>query len=188
VAYAPYWLAYADKPANSDTIVLFVGSEFKTRRQEALKLIEEGHTRHLIIPAYGRVSDVGLFPGQSAPATIRPNPPLTRNRSVEPLRYPKHYEDTHVEVLQARKMMDRAGFKSAIFVSSPYHMRRIRMIAGKVFGADYRLTFVPSRFEQQRDVLWFLNKRDLKLVSSEYSKIVWFTLYRFFGTDKDSAG
>ena len=77
-------------------------------------------------------------------------------------------------------MMDKAGFKSAIFVSSPYHMRRISIIANKVFGKkDYRLIFVPSRYEQNTGALWFLNKRDLKFVSSEYSKIIWFMLYRF---------
>jgi hypothetical protein len=59
-------------------------------------------------------------------------------------------------------------------------MRRISIIAGKVFGKkDYQLTFVPSRFEQKNGPLWFLKKRDLKLITGEYSKIIWFTIYRF---------
>jgi len=59
-------------------------------------------------------------------------------------------------------------------------MRRISIIAGKVFGGHgHRLAFVPSRYEQYGGQ-WFLNKRDLKFVFSEYSKIAWFMLYGHF--------
>jgi len=189
IVYAPYYLARADKPVKSDVIVLFVGSKFTPRKEEAFKLIEDGYARYLIVPAYGKVSDAGLFSNQPAQANTRPDPSLIRGRIVNLPHYPKYFEDTHVEILEAKKMMDKAGFKSAIFVSSPYHMRRISIIAGKVFGGGgYQLIYVPSRFEQQSGSLWFLNKRDLKLVTSEYSKIAWFTLYRFFVKNNGVAG
>jgi len=48
--------------------------------------------------------------------------------------------------------MESLGLTSGIFVSSPYHMRRIKVIAERVYrdaaGAPtYRLYFVPSRYE-----------------------------------------
>lgn len=184
IAYAPHFLVYADKPEKSDSIVLFLGSEFTPRKEEAFKLIEDGFARYLIIPAYGKVSDAGLFTGQ--PGEHRPRPDTTKARkgAVNPTHYPKYFEDTHSEVLEAKKMIDKAGFKSIIFVSSPYHMRRISIIAKQVFGKkDYRLTFIPSRFEEYKGSLWFLNKRDLKLVTGEYSKIAWFMVYRYFPQD-----
>jgi hypothetical protein len=180
VAYAPYYLVRTDKPVKSDVIVLLVGSKFTPRKEEVFRLIEEGHAQRLVIPAYGRVSDAGLFSNQAGQTNPKPDPSLIKGRIVKLSHYPKYFEDTHIEILEAKKMMDKAGFKSAIFVSSPYHMRRISIIANKVFNKkDYQLIFVASRFEQYSGALWFLKKRDLKLVSSEYSKIIWFTLYRF---------
>ncbi len=188
VACAPYWLARADRPVQSDVIVLLLGPKSTLRKEEALKLIEDGHSRHLIIPAYGKVSDAGPFSNDTGELSVRPDPSIIRGRIVNRLSYPKYYEDTHIEILESRKMMDKAGFKSAIFVSSPYHMRRISIIAKKVFGKnDYQLIFVPSRFEQYNHTLWFLSKRDLKMVTSEYVKIAWFTLYRFFAIDNGQA-
>ena len=181
IFYAPYYLVRTDKPAKSDVIVLLIGSKFTPRKAEVFRLIEDGYARQLIIPAYGKVSDAGLFSNQSAQTNPKPDPSLIRGRVVRLSNYPKYFEDTHIEILEAKKLMDKAGFKSAIFVSSPYHMRRISIIAGKVFGNNgYRLIFVPSRYEQRNSALWFLDKRDLKFVSSEYSKIAWFMLYRYF--------
>jgi hypothetical protein len=181
IAYAPYYLARTDKPVKSDVIVLLIGSKFTPRKEEVLRLIEDGYARQLIVPAYGKVSDAGLFTNQSAQTNPKPDRSLIRGRVVRLSNYPKYFEDTHVEILEAKKMMDKTGSKSAIFVSSPYHMRRIGIIANKVFGKkDYRLIFVPSRYEQHSGPRWFLNKRDLKFVTTEYSKIIWFTLYRFF--------
>jgi hypothetical protein len=180
IAYAPYYLARTDNPVKSDVIVLLLGPKFKPRKEEVFSLIKDGYARHLIIPAYGRVSDAGLFSNQSARAASKPNPSLVRGRIVRLPNYPKYFEDTHIEILEAKKMMDKAGFKSVIFVSSPYHMRRISIIANKVFGKkDYKLIFVPSRYEQHNGPLWFLKKRELKFVTGEYSKIVWFMLYGF---------
>jgi len=180
VVYAPHYLALTDKPVKSNVIVLLLGSKFSPRKEEVFKLIEDGYARHLIIPAYGRISDAGLFRNQTSQAGARPDPSIIRGGIVKQFHYPRYYEDTHVEILEAKKMMDKAGFKTAIFVSSPYHMRRISIIARKVFGKKgYRLTFVPSRYEQHRGAAWFLDKRELKFVSSEYSKIIWFMLYGY---------
>jgi hypothetical protein len=181
IAYAPYYLVRTDKRVKSDVIVLLVGPKFAPRKEEVFKLIEDGYARHVIIPAYGKVSDAGLFSNPATQVNPKPDPSLIKGRIVRLSNYPKYFEDTHIEIVEAKKMMDKAGFKSAIFVSSPYHMRRISIIANKVFGKkDYQLVFVPSRYEQRSGALWFLNKRDLKLVSTEYSKIAWFMLYRFF--------
>jgi uncharacterized SAM-binding protein YcdF (DUF218 family) len=181
IAYAPYYLARTDKPARSDVIVLLIGSKFTPRKEEVFRLIEDGYARQLIIPAYGKVSDAGLFSNQSSQTNPKPDPSLIRGRVVRRAQYPRYFEDTHIEILEAKKMMDKTGFKSAIFVSSPYHMRRVSIIANKVFGKNgYSLIFVPSRYEQHNGSLWFLKKRDLKLVTGEYSKIIWFALYRFF--------
>ena len=81
-------------------------------------------------------------------------------------------------MLFSKTLMDRFGYRSAILVSSPYHMRRIRIIAERVFGkGKYGLCFVPIRYESEATVSWFLRLWHLKFVSSEYVKIAWFEIY-----------
>ncbi|EFK09732.1 conserved hypothetical protein [delta proteobacterium NaphS2] len=90
-------------------------------------------------------------------------------------------EDTHSEVLRAKEMMDAYGLKSAIFVSSPYHMRRIKIIAAKVFGQkNYDLSFVPTPYEKTCGPLWWTDSYCLKWVMGEYVKIPWFLSYEPF--------
>lgn len=169
VVYAPSYLLYADPPQRADAVVLFLGKEFKERRAEAVELIREGYAAHLVIPAYGKVADAANH-GEASRNAVPVRPP----------HYPVVYEDTHIEILEAKKLMDKQGLTSAIFVSSPHHMRRIRLITNRVFpGGTYRTTFVPTRFEKRNEGLWFLNESEIRKVTSEYGKIVWFFLYRW---------
>jgi uncharacterized SAM-binding protein YcdF (DUF218 family) len=73
--------------------------------------------------------------------------------------------------------MKKTEISSAIFVSNPYHMRRIKMIADKVFeGLHFKLHFVPSRHCKINNP-WWLHKEDIKWITSEYIKIIWFWVY-----------
>jgi hypothetical protein len=167
---APVYLVYSDRPQKADAVVLFLGLEYKERRAEALSLIRDGYADYLLIPAYGKII--------KAPEVGR----SSRNGTpLRPSHYPVAYEDTHIEVLEAKKLMDNKGLTSAIFVSSPYHMRRIRLIAGKVFaGGNYRMLFVPTRFEKPTERFWFFNGSAIRKFAGEYGKIIWFFLYRWF--------
>jgi hypothetical protein len=63
-------------------------------------------------------------------------------------------------------------------------MRRIKIMAGKVFDAKrYDIAFVPTPYEP-RHVPWFLAWKDVKWVFSEWGKIGWFVFYSpFLQTD-----
>ncbi len=180
IIYAPGYLVRSDVPEKSQVVVLFIGAEFVPRKQEAFKLVADGYARYLITPAYGRVSDAGLFENSPAQLNARLIKGIKRARS-DAVHYPWYYGDTHVEVLEAKRMMDKAGFTSALFVSSPYHMRRLGLITKEVFREKkYRILFIASRFQRQGSKAWLLNRRDLKYVGSEYFKIAWFRLYSLF--------
>ena len=92
--------------------------------------------------------------------------------------YPSFYEHTHIEILRAKELMDAMGLRSAIMVSSPYHMARIRMISRKVFGEQARLlAYVPTRFERVPESLRGRRRADWMFIASEVIKICWFSLY-----------
>ena len=181
--YAPHYLLYADAPVKSDAIVLFVGQDNRARQEEANLLITQGYARYFLIPAYGKIQDI-LGHDPISPEIGIVSPDVLKTKS--------YFESTHVEVLEAKRMMERLGISSAILVSSPYHMRRIRIIADYVFTpgsfppfvkegqGGFKLYTVPTRHETSGETFWLFNNHERKFVLTEYMKIGWFLLYSPF--------
>lgn len=174
VLYSPRYLLYFTDCRKADAIILLLGPDFKARQKEARDLLNAGMADYLIIPAYHKIyktSDKGksqyLLPGLY----------LSRSGSAGSLSYPGFYEDTHIEIIEAKKIMTDHGLQSAIFVSSPYHMRRIRLISGKVFGNEGYLYFVPTVYEKAPADFLDLSLSDWKKVRREYGKMLWFLIY-----------
>ena len=175
---ASKFLNYCDNPSHSELVVLFVGPVYQERLQEASTLIKEDYAKNLLIPAYNELLTVV-------------NGALTKNENYQKSVtggkiYPSYYEDTHIEVLEAKKIMNLLGYSSAIFVSSPYHMRRISIIAERVFPDDgYQLSFVGSRFSGQDINFSIFTWSKAKLVFQEYVKIFYFLAYQFYEINSD---
>jgi hypothetical protein len=174
VLYAPHFLLYATDYKKADAIIILLGPDFKARRKEANELFNKGMADYLIIPAYHKTYGVHadgrgqyLLPGLSS-SEINHNA----------LSYPKFYEDTHIELIEAQKTMVHYGLQSAIFVSSPYHMRRIKLIAMTVFdfGAN-AYYFVPTKYEKASANVFQLTSTEWRKIRREYSKMIWFWIY-----------
>src|SRR5208283_1634737 len=170
---APRFLSYSDMPVKSDAIVLFIGSEEVARKKEALKLLNDGYGRFLIIPAYQEVISHEKI-------TVAAHD-VAGNGVWRGKAYPRFYEKTNVEALYAKAMMDAIGLRTALLVSSPYHMRRIRIIAEKVFGEQARcFSYVPTPYGNEPVSLRYLDRADWMSVIEEYVKICWFSIYASF--------
>lgn len=186
----PGYFAYSDKPSKAEVVVLFMGRDYRYRMKEACTLISEGYVDRLIIPVYDQFigrSEVAGKNGNSwkgMPASIVNLDKLEHDVKVMRTRNPQYHrylENTHVETLEAKRMMDQYGFRSAVFVSSPGHMRRIRMIAGDVFDSDrYRIVFVPTRFERPPEGMRRYTPVRMAGVALECAKILWFQAYRLW--------
>ncbi|HOI73762.1 MAG TPA: hypothetical protein PLO63_06385 [Syntrophales bacterium] len=184
----PGYLAYSDKPSKADVAVLFIGRDYRSRIKKARTLISEGYTDRLIISVYDLFIGTIEMTGKNGsswermPASIVDPDKLEHDINVMRARNPQYHpylENTHVETLESKRMMDRYGFRSALFVSSPGHMRRIRMIAGDVFDSErYRIAFVPTRFEQPPEGLHRYPPARMAGAALECVKILWFQTYR----------
>ena len=174
VYYAPHFLAYADKPVKSDAIILFLGPNPAAREKEANRLINEGYSRFLIVPGLRQVISIGAISPQLAEV-------IKNTSSSSAGGYPSYYEKTHLEVLYANKMMNALKLTSAIMVSSPYHMKRIKMICEKAFGEQARyISYVPTSYEPGMTDLGHIDRADIHPMILEFAKIFWFNLYSFF--------
>ena len=175
VLYSPRFLLYSSEYKKADAIILLLGPDFKARQKEANLLINEGLADYLIIPAYHKT--YGIY-DKGKGQYLLPDLHSVESTNNNVLHPPDFYEDTHLEIIEAKKIMSDYELKSAIFVSSPYHMRRIKLIAMKVFdlnkGGFY---FVPTRYEKVPVNYWELSSADWKKVRREYGKILWFYIY-----------
>jgi hypothetical protein len=170
---SPLFLLYSTEYKKVDAIVILLGPDFKARQKEANELINQGMTDYLIIPAYHKAyrinnNDKGKY------LLNYLNSPEFNNKGIS---YPGFYEDTHIEIMEAQKVMSHFGLRSAIFVSSPYHMRRVNLIVSKVFGVNDDFYFVPTKYEKAPVKFWELSSLNWMKVRREYGKMIWFYMY-----------
>jgi uncharacterized SAM-binding protein YcdF (DUF218 family) len=180
VPFAPGYLSYQDPVRQSDSVILFVGAGSTVREDKARELIARGFSQHLIVPKYGNFF---RSTGNGQWELVRRVPLVSSGEKSRADVLPNHkfYENTHLEMLMARRIMDELGFKTAILVSEPYHMRRIKLIADRVFDEEaYRLRFIPTSPGGNDRLWWLLYKDKRRWIVSEYIKILWFVLYAPF--------
>jgi uncharacterized SAM-binding protein YcdF (DUF218 family) len=175
--FAPGFLISEDPPKKADAVVLFVGPGNEARLDEAKVLIREGHARYLLIPFTGEMFEADKAGGLVRLAGNQPRGDLIRRVRMA-ASYKKHYENTHIEALEAKRMMDERGLRLAMLVSSSYHMRRIRLIGSRVFDAKkYSISCNPARWQREFTVADWLDGEKRRIIVSEYVKIGWFLVY-----------
>jgi len=177
IVCAPAFLAYSYSIDKVDCVVMMVG-DGGDRFKGAEQLVEEGYSEVLLIPAYNKVAFVEEA-GLGEMDYVKMAPVVGKPVSFMGRRY-RVFENTHLEMLKGKKIMDKLGYRSAIIVSSPYHMRRLQLIAGKVFGDDYRIGFQATPFEKYDTLGCFRSWEAFENVRSEYLKIGWFLVYSWF--------
>jgi len=170
---APYYLTYSDVPRKVDAVVVLVGPGLEARMKEAKELARKRLIKYIFVPAHSELRagfEEHLNTGDN-PNTATCIPSHTVKVS-EPL---LSYQSTYKELLRAKEMIDRYGFRSAIIVSSPYHMRRIKIMCSNVFPSEqYDILCVATRYEHTHRTFWFLYRYDRKWILTEYGKIAWF--------------
>lgn len=172
IFYAPYFPAYADKPVQSDAVVLFLGSP--ERNIEAQKLILEGYARYLIIPINQEV----LGPLDQEPKHLERWMNEMVSTPTQAKNYPAFYEDTHIEVLEAKRLMETNSLISAIFVSAPSHMHRIKIITKNIFkDSNVKVTFVQTPIDSTSPIRLNAVFNNIKGIGQEFIKIIWFLIY-----------
>lgn len=182
--YAPRFLFTGDLPRKADAVIVFVGPGNDSRLDEAKVLVKEGYARYLLIPSSGELFEAEPAGGLLRIAGNQPRGDLFLRIRIAAT-YKKHYENTHIEALEAKRMLDDLGLSSAMLVSSAYHMRRIRLIAGRVFNArKYSISCNPARWQEPFTAADWLKKERRRIIFSEYAKIGWFLVYAPFATSR----
>jgi len=74
-----------------------------------------------------------------------------------------------------KRLVLQKDFGSAIVVSSPYHMRRVRMVFNKVVPDKVQLVFhhVPWEMSELKKK-WWTDEKSIEFVVTEYVKLVYY--------------
>lgn len=182
--FAPGFLYSENIPRRADAVVLFIGPDNAPRSEEANQLIKDGYARYLIIPSYDEVRVLnGRGEIERLPRMVPRGDLMHKVHMAAAYKDKKYYENTHIEALEAKRMMDDLGLRSAMLVSSAYHIRRIKLIAARVFDARrYAVSCNPARWQPQFTAGDWLDRTRRKIIVSEYIKIAWFLAYGAVGS------
>lgn len=190
--FLPSFLLYSDAPASSDVIIKMVGFDNEAKESKAKAMVENGYAGLILTPAWSKVlkydHDQGFFQDKRAMDKSAISRNMTQQWRKGVLKYPMN---THLEFLMGLNMMNTLGLDHAMIVSSPYHMRRIKILAAyETKGSGKQFLFVAADPHKGFDPLWFADGEQVEWVFKEYAKILWFLLYSNYDdfTSRSHAG
>ena len=168
------WLVVAQQPEASDAIVAVAGQS--RRRDHAIELFDQGYASRLIF----NVSDTTYYFGQPIdPVTSVLENLDSSGVSREKAIINSDVTSTWVDAQVTLQTACQQEISSLIVVSSPLHMRRVKMCFERVFeGSGVKLIYCPvplgrDKIEIER---WWTREREFIKVYNEYLKLIF---YRF---------
>lgn len=168
-------LVERDPLAPADVIVVLAGnSPFRARHAEALHA--QGLAPHVIISneplsSHGvqttwlELRSVGLVKLSIPDAAIVPIPEIS--------------DSTYEEALRSRAIMQARGWRSAILVTDPFHMRRATMTFRQAFeSAGLTVAASPADGSKYGVDNWWTDRNAIMRVAQEYIKLGYYVALR----------
>lgn len=157
-------LTIDETPKRSDVIIVLSGDN-GDRTIHGVYLFGAGYAPYMIMSGglvYHEIAMSELMSAHAVEMGVPAEVIITESRS----------DSTYQNAIFTKDIMDVYGFKSAVIVSSDYHMRRVKLIFDRVYkdsgiaisysSADDPL-FVPNR--------WWANNKSIMYIITEYVKI-----------------
>jgi uncharacterized SAM-binding protein YcdF (DUF218 family) len=166
-----------DEPSvNTDAVVILAGGprEDITRVKEGIDLFRSGKVKYIIFPLRHKVFTWSwVSKNYRITAKIPEYKVIIGNDNPQDLRTTSNYGGTYNEALKTVEIMQRHQLRSAIIVSSCYHMRRAKM-AFESCRTDGRPTFFyhPVQDFDESNRIWWLNINYFFRVLDEYKKLI----------------
>lgn len=154
----------------SDAIIVISGDEQMARFREGVRLFREGMGGVLVFSgaaedrqtSNARVMRQLAVDGGIPPSAVREEP---------------YGEDTWGNATHTRELLEREGLRSAILVTSPYHLRRAALTFKAAYaGSGIRLTAHAAPDSQWRKLSWWSEAETRRLTILELQKLAYITL------------
>jgi uncharacterized SAM-binding protein YcdF (DUF218 family) len=163
------FLIVQDQLKKVDVIVVLGGDN--ERVEEAARLYKKGFLRHIIMSG-------GSFDAQVSMAEVMKEQAVRLDVPQENIIVEAEARHTFEHPVFVKPIMQARGFKSAIVVSSPYHMRRTAMLFDRTFkNSGIDLIYYPVQDTWFNVDRWWTSAPSRRVVVMEYTKLV----INFFG-------
>ena len=151
----------------SDAIIVISGDEDQARLRQGLRLWRDSWAPRLIFSGAARAGPLSNAEAMRRRALAEGVPGsaiLVEEQSV----------DTYGNAVQTRRLMETANLRSAILVTSPYHLQRAAMTFNGVYrGTDVRLIASAAPDSDWRKQSWWLRPDLRRLTFHELEKIAY---------------
>lgn len=156
--------------ATSDAIVVISGDEAQARYRDGIRLYRAGWAPRIIFSGAawdGSYSNAEAMRSMAIEDGIPPADILVETEG----------EDTYGNAIGTRSVMVSRGLKSAILVTSPYHLQRAVLTFRGVFeGTDIRIVGRSAPDGAWRKTNWWLRPETRMLTLRELEKLGYVTL------------
>lgn len=163
------YLVVNETPHKVDAIVVISGDRGE-RTEYGVKLFKEGYAEHLIFSGgivYNNVTMAELMEKHAIELGVSEDKILVENKA----------DSTYENALFSKEILEKNNFKSAIVVSSNYHMRRTKMLFNRAFKkSDISLTFCASSSKYFNPNRWWNSNKSILMVVTEYIKLFGYAL------------
>ncbi len=168
------YLIVQDELIPADVIVVMSGRG--SRYQYAIRLFKEGYARYIMFNYNGEdiFNVVGV---RFDPEEMIKNLAISNGIPLDRIFTDGRCTSTYEDMLYARENIIKNQFKSAIFVSNNFHMRRVYLTFKKVFsGSDVKPIFIciPLKKWELNPDGWWTREQDLIVVFNEYIKLLFY--------------
>ncbi|WP_240419590.1 YdcF family protein [Paenibacillus periandrae] len=151
------FLIVNDKPIESDAIIVLTGGG-QERIHAAISLYREGFAPLVII---SNAREDGIY--ESIIKLGVPASNIIKETKAN---------STYTNAQYTLNIMNEHNLKSALVVSSDYHMRRVKFNFNHIFSSSgIRLTYCAAQTEYSSKY-WFSTRRNLNNTFDEYTKII----------------
>ena len=169
IIFAGRLLVVDEQPVKSDVIIVLAGDTGK-RVERGAELYKAGYAPYMMMSG-GKLYNSATWAW------------LMRDHAVE-LKVPylsvmlePDSETTYQNADYSRKLMIKHNFRSAVVVSSDYHMLRTRYVFNKVYAdTGISLTFCAAKDDYFNPGRWWANNKSMLYTVNEYIKLTGYML------------
>lgn len=162
------WLAAGDKALEPADVIIVLSGEQGERVETGVKLYKRGFAPRLLMtggPVEWNVPAADIMVWQAESLGVLPENIILERRA----------SSTYENAVYSLDILKEKGWRSAIVVTSPYHLRRTRFIFEKVFArTNIRLSFYGAENPWLVPEKWWHQDRGIEVVGMEYFKLVWY--------------
>lgn len=176
-------LKIANHPEKADCIVVFAGGVgesgkagqgYEERVDYAVKLFKQGHAGYLIFSSgYKFVFNEAAVMKYLAMSLGVPEARIILEENAG---------NTYLNVKFTKEILDKRNWRKVLLVSSPYHMRRVSLVAGRLApGITFIYTPIQSRFYEHEigtrsRIAKRIDLKQIKGIIHEYLGIIYYRI------------